>query len=226
MDFGSGFARIGSDDSFMKRTLSIGIFLFSISFSSLIALAQAPPALDIFTSPDDTFQFLYSPTYELLVGDRMLRATQGRHLGMPVCDFSTALACVIYPIEIADDPRFEAAGFSVNVVPGVTAETECLTYADQLARSPGEPQQLSSIVINERQFRHATVRKTLSGHSQAADFYRTFLKQKCYELRIAVSLSEESAAQRPSPLDSPENARAYGARESLKLILSSFSFKP
>ena len=68
----------------------------------------------------------------------MLRATQSRQPGVSVCDFSTALACVIYPIEAEEDTRFEAAGFSVEAVPGVTVESDCLTYTDQLRREEGD----------------------------------------------------------------------------------------
>jgi len=104
-----------------------------------MALAQGPSALATFTSADGAFQFVYPQTYDLLVGERILKATQGRRLAVPFCDFSTALACVIYPIETPDDTRFEAVGFSAGLVPGVTAESDCLTYADQLARSHDEP---------------------------------------------------------------------------------------
>ncbi len=217
----------------MKRLLTLSLIFVSCV---LVAPAQGPPTLDVFTSPDGGFQFLYPQTYELLVGDRILRATQGKHVGIPVCDFSTALACIVYPIEIADESRFEAAGFSVNLVPGVSSESDCLNYADQQARSRGEAVQASSavmnpmvinaIVINDHEFRHATVRKTLSGHSQESDLHRTFHRQKCYELQIEVSVSEEPAAQSHPQTVSPENARAYSARESLRLILSSFSFMP
>ena len=50
-----------------------------VSLSCLSTLAQGPPALDTFNSPDGTFQFVYPETYELLVGERILKATQGRH---------------------------------------------------------------------------------------------------------------------------------------------------
>jgi len=205
----------------MARLLSIGVLV--VSLSSVILLAEGPPALDTFASSDGTFQFVYPENYELLVGDRILKATQGKHVGIPVCDFSTALACVVYPIEIPDDTKFEAAGFSVNLVPGVTVESECLAYSDPLARSRGELQP-SSIVINNQEFRHAMVKRTASGHLQTADFYRAFNRQRCYELQIEVSLSEDPAVQQHLQPVSPENARAFSARESLRLILSSFSF--
>jgi len=192
--------------------------------SSVVSLGQAP-ALDTFTSPDGTFHFFYPQTYDLLIGERMLRATQGVHLGIPVCDFSTALACVIYPFDSTDDSSFEAAGFSVRTVPGSVNESDCLMYADQAQRPKGEKSESSPLTINEHLFRHISIQKTVSGHSQAADFYRTFADQKCYELQIDVSLSAEPALQRTPKAPSLGDAKAERARESLRLILSSVIFE-
>ncbi len=154
----------------------------------------------------------------------MLKGTQGRHVGIPVCDFSTALICVIYPVESPDETNFEAAGFSVRTVSGVSAESDCLTYADQ-PQSPTGRLELTSIDINDRVFRHALIRKTVSGHWQAADFYRTFDRHRGYELQIEVSVSDEPAPQEPPKSRSLGEAKAENARESLKLILSSVVFE-
>jgi hypothetical protein len=202
----------------MRRLFCIGVVL--LSFARLSAVGQAPP-LDTFISPDGLFQFVYPQSYELLVGERILKATQGRHQSMPVCNFSTALACVIYPIEIQDEIRFEAAGFSVNTVPGITGESDCLSFADQPSKTQA---QLGSISINEHVFRHSSSRKKIPGHLQAADLYRTYSHQKCYELQIEVSLSDDSAIPRASQANSLGDAKADSARESLRLILSSFAF--
>jgi len=206
----------------MLKQITGGLLLLLIC-SSFTLMGQAP-TLDTFTSPDGTFRFVYPETYELLIGERMLRATQGKHVGIPVCDFSTALACVIYPIESSDDTNFEAAGFSVSSISGVGIESDCLAYADQ-PRSPAERLELTSIVINDRVFRHAFMRKTVSGHSQAADSYRTFDRQRCYELRVQVSVSDQPEIQMTPQLRSLGNAKAENARESLKLILSSVVFQ-
>ena len=195
-----------------------------VALASLSALAQGPPALDIFNSADGSFQFVYPETYELLVGERMLIGTQGRRTVFPVCDFSTALACVIYPVESERESRLEAAGFSVNIVPGIIHETECLEFADQLVRSRGTPLSPTSVLINSRIFRHVSTTKKLQGHTQSADFYRIFTLQKCYELQVQVSISDEPIAQKNVQPGSLGDAVANSARESLKLILSSVVF--
>ena len=209
-----------SRDGYLLKWFGIAPLL---SFSWRTALGQAP-ALDTFTSPDGTFRLVYPQAYDLLIGERMLKCTQGRHVGIPVCDFSTALICVIYPVESPDETNFEAAGFSVRTVSGVSAESDCLTYADQ-PQSPTGRLELTSIDINDRVFRHALIRKTVSGHWQAADFYRTFDRHRGYELQIEVSVSDEPAPQEPPKSRSLGEAKAENARESLKLILSSVVFE-
>lgn len=205
----------------MGKTFCIGVLLLSLSQVS--AVGQAPP-LDTFVSPDGTFQFVYPQNYDLLVGERILKATQGKPQSMPVCNFSTALACVVYPIEMQYDVRFEAAAFSVNTVSGVTHESDCLTFGDQSWQPPGEQVQLSSVSINEHVFRRSSARKKIPGHVQAVDFYRTFSKQKCYELQIDVSMSDDGLVQKSAQNSSLGDAKADSARESLRLILSSFAF--
>jgi len=221
-----------------------GIGLLCLSLSVITALGQGPVTLETFNGPDGTFQFVYPQTYQLLVGERMLKATQGRHVGIPVCDFMTALACVIYPVETisvenANDGRFEGAGFSVHAVAEVTSESDCLNYADLVARVHGEPFPLlakearsgappfpiSSIAINERIFRHAFIRKTIPGHVQAVDSYRTVHQQKCYEVLIEVSMADESTLMKTAQSTSLGDPSADSARESLRLILSSMAFQ-
>jgi len=206
----------------MKKRLCIAVL--ALFLEALCALGQSVPALDTFTSPDGTFQFVYPQTYELLIGERLLKTTQGAGAALPVCDFSTALACVMYPPEVRENTRFEGAGFSVDAVPVVKTESECLMYSDQSGRAPDTNLQLTSITINDHVFRHVSTKKKLPGHMQAADYYRTFVQQKCYELRIHVSVSDDSPAPK-SLSESLGDAKADRAREALRLILSSFVFK-
>ena len=203
----------------MTRTAAIGVAL------CLSALAQGPPSLETFTSPDGDFQFVYPESYELLVGERLLKATQGRQSALPVCDFSTAVACVIYPIESARESKLEAAGFSVDTVASATNEPDCLAYKDEGARARTLDLSQTSISIRSRRFRHASTTKKVPGHFQSADFYRTFAKQKCYELQIEVSVSDDPTRTKRSAPNSVGDARANTARESLKLILSSVVFE-
>ncbi len=204
----------------MSKLFWIGVMLLSLGV--LNAIAQAP-SLDIFTSSDGTFRFVYPEEYELLVGESILKATQGRNEGIPVCDFSTALACVIYPIQGSDDTRFEGAGFSVGWVPGVNSESECLSYADQRQAAERE-NELTSVAINSLVFRHTSSKKKIPGHWQVADSYRTFKRGRCYVLQVEVSLSEGASTQKASRSCSLGDARATNARDSLQLILSSFAF--
>lgn len=206
------------------RTLPLGSVLCLI-FGCIGAWAQGAPALETFTSPDGAFQFVYPETYELLVGERILKATQTRHAGIPVCDFSTAFACVIYPIEVQEETAFEAAAFSVGAVVGIVTQSDCLNFADKTATSRTEPAQLTVISINDHTFRHASGRKNIAGHVQATDFYRTYIRQTCYELQINVSVSDNSQPQKRSAPIAGVDGRANIAHEALRLVLSSFVFR-
>src|SRR5579863_4250793 len=141
----------------MRKWFSIGALW--LSCASIAALAQGALPLDTFISPDGAFQFAYPQNYDLLVGERILTGTQGRHPGIPVCDFATAMACVIYPIANEENTRLEAAGFSVHAMPVITAESECLNYSDQSAKPQLQLAQLTSISINDRTFRHLFTKK-------------------------------------------------------------------
>jgi hypothetical protein len=207
----------------MRKFLVVGVLW--LIFGTLCAIGQGAPPLDTFTSPDGTFHFVYPQTYELLVGERILKATQGRHQAISVCDFLTAIACVIYPVETEEETRFEAAAFSVDLLPGTADESECLTYADQLRRAEGDVMQPTLITIGNRTFRHAVTRKKTPGHVQTADFYRTFRNGKCYELHVKVSLADDAPAPRPNRPSLLGDPSADKARESLQLILSSVVFE-
>jgi len=148
----------------MLKLLSLGLFLLS----SASALAQGVPALDVFTNPDGAFHFSYPENYELLSGERILKATQGRHSGFPVCEFSKSLVCVIYPIERLGDDKVEAVGFSVDVVPLVTSESDCLGYADRFARSNDEHSQPSPFSIKGRAFQHVSVKRKMESHARSS----------------------------------------------------------
>jgi hypothetical protein len=158
------------------------------------------------------------------VGERLLKATQGRQAALPVCDFSTAVACVIYPIESERETKLEAAGFSVATM-AATNESDCLSYKDERARSRTLDLSSTSISIRSRTFQHASGTKKIPGHAQSAEFYRTFANKKCYELQIDVSISDDLAQQKDSARQSPGDTTANTAKESLKLILSSVVFE-
>jgi len=196
--------------------------LLVILLLSSCAMGQRPAVLDSFTNPDGAFQFVYPDHYELLTGERILRATQGRGAGIPVCDFSTALVCVIYPVEQQASLNFEGAGFSVHEAPGITTESDCLAYAGRLSRPGGEQPPPTSITINGSAFRYVFVKRATAGHSQSSELYISFQKEHCYELRIAISLSDES---RRSSSKAVELAEAESARRALKLVLSTFVFR-
>ena len=197
--------------------------LLFLLLGSLCAIGQNPPSLDLYTSARYYFSFAYPDTYDLLEGNGIFKRTQGRHAGIPACDLLTTIACVIYPDDNPQDPSFEAAAFSVNDISKGATEEDCLAFADQLP-SPGDDHLATEPVrLNGQLFRYASTTTTLASHSQFAQRYRSFHKERCIELRIATSLSDVDPAQSPAKkvLD---NEDARKAHRSLELILNSFVF--
>lgn len=207
----------------MLKSFCTALLLF-LAFSPLYGLAQEPPALETFTSPDGAFHFVYPHNYELLEGNRLLRATQSWHHEIPVCDFARAFACVIYSAENPEDTRFEAAALSVRTVSAITLESDCMDYTDQAEMAHVEKIPLLSVSINDHVFRQASFTKTVTGHFQSADLYRIFHKEKCYELQIGVTTLQGPSVQNASKSNTLGSAEADAARESLRLILSSVVF--
>ena len=196
--------------------------LLFLLLGSLYSFGQTPPSLDLYASGDNSFAFAYPDTYDLLEGDGILKRTQGKHAGIPGCDFLTAFACVVFPSDNLENSRFEAAAFSVNGIPETT-ERSCVGFADQLPRPHGEHLAIESVFLNGQLFRYASTTTTTPGHFQSARRYRSFHRGRCYELRIAISLSD--VAPSPSPAKNvPEDKDAERALHSLERVLSSFVF--
>jgi len=192
--------------------------LLFLLLSSWYCFGQNPPSLDLYTSGDNSFSFAYPDTYDLLAGDGILKRTQGKRSGIPLCDLLTAFACVLYPSDSLEGSRIEAAAFSVNSIVAGASEHDCVGYADQLPRPHGE-----SVLLNGQLFRYAVTTTALAGHSQSVQRYRSFHKGQCYELRVAITLAD--AVPSPSPaknvIDSKDAGRAL---HSLERVLSSFVF--
>jgi hypothetical protein len=211
-----------SDRRWADRCLMAKLSLLFLLLGSLYAAGQNPPSLDLYTSTTYHFSFVYPYTYDLLEGEGILKRTQGKHVGIPVCDLLTAVACVIYPADNLQDPSFEAAAFSVNNISRGVTEQDCLGFADQLPRPGGEQLATEPVRLNGQLFRYASTTTTVAGHSQFAQRYRSFHKDRCYELRVAISLSDVAPALSPSKR-ALDNEDAKRACRSLELILSSFA---
>lgn len=204
----------------MQRVVAIGLLLLT----PFVGVGQSPSSLETYASPDRSFQFLYPDTYELLDGDRIAKATQGRNVTFPVCSSLTALACVIYPFERLGNSNFEAAAFSVNRIRTVTTASDCEGYADLAAPPRNARLRATPSVIHGHLFLAASDKASVVGHSQSAYLYRSFQKEGCYELRIAISVSDIPLVP-PSPdWKAFTGVDADRVRDKLKLILSSFDF--
>lgn len=195
--------------------------LLFLLLGPLYSVGQNPPSLDLY-SENSSFSFAYPDAYDLLDGKSILRRTQGKHAGIPVCDVLTAFACIVYPGDDLDHSKFEAAAFSVNGILGTT-EQYCLRFADQLP-AHGAHLAIEAVRVNGQLFRYASTTSAIPGHFQSAQRYRSFHKGQCYELRIAISLSAPPASLADGKSVSPNNKDAEKALHSLERVLSSFVF--
>jgi hypothetical protein len=198
------------------RLLAIILLLLG----SCYAQGQGAPVLDFYASTDGNFRFVYPDNFDLLVGDGILKRTQGRHVGVPVCDTRTALACVIYPAERFQGTNFEAAAFSVNRLASISTAGDCMEYSDRTTTPNAERISVTSVSIGGYPYRYASTATTVTGHSQSVQRFRVFQNESCYELRVAVSLSDTP----PNSENKFKSTDADAVNNSLKRILSTFAF--
>jgi hypothetical protein len=163
-------------------------------------LARDANALHTFTSPDGVFQFRYS---ELLVHCTESKKqagwwepSQSCEAYFPVCDEtdqgSATLACVAYPREkFKDSPTFETATFSVAEIKQATNEKGCLDGSPDWVVSPQGSG--GAEIVNGVKFRVFEIGD--AGMSQSLDgrVYRSFHKNKCYQLSIRTAMASSGA---------------------------------
>ncbi len=115
----------------------------------------------------------------------------------PVCDDtggqdSLTIVCVAYPKgKFADAPTFEAASFSVAAVEGASSEKDCLGGSpDWLVVPKGTGKTMS---INQVTFKVFEIGEAGMSQGVGGDVYRTFHRNKCYQLSIRVAFANSGA---------------------------------
>ncbi len=203
----------------MKRLFLFAIFcVLCLTFVA----GQTVPALRIYSSDEGYFQFAYPDSFQLWAGARIPRTKGSREAGfIPVCDPNTAFVCAVYPAERFSGTTFEAAGFSVNNIQSAKTEEDCDNYQDRLSEPRSAELKTSKISINGTAFSHTATGGAATGHSQSLLLYRNFHHGYCYELRIAISVTD---APSDPQLERFSEASAENVREALQRILGTFSF--
>jgi hypothetical protein len=193
----------------MKALLALSICGLSIALS-------AQTGVRTFTSPDGTFRFRYSP---LLIDCTKLVPSKPApsnvpkvFLGTPppfsvpdscmsqapMCTDpgvgATTIACYAYPKdEFRNKPAFTAATFFVAEIAELTKEKDCLQGSQYW--NPGSIETAKVTKINGTIFKVFEVGGGWAGGGQWGLIYRTFHRNKCYELGI------QNAAENPGGFD-------------------------
>jgi hypothetical protein len=136
----------------------------------------------------------------------------------PVCTDAAStkdatIVCIAYPAEKFSGTNFEAAAFSVNRLDAITAEG-CLQVTEPHPATPHKEK------VNGVTFDVFDVGGVAAGHWLAADAYRSFHQNRCYELDFRVA-SVNIANFDPGTV---KEFDGEAVNRSLRSVLDSFTF--
>lgn len=175
----------------LAACLLVGLALtFSVPVSSNPQRHVAQKSADIrFASADGAFAFTYPNSlikcerepkqWNWWVPERSCVAYT------PVCaaatlDEDATVACIAYPAETLSGTNFEGAAFSVSQLHATTA-SDCLRVTEP------HPATSHKEKINGETFDVFDVGGVAAGNLLAADAYRNFHQNRCYELDVRVA---------------------------------------
>jgi hypothetical protein len=168
------------------------LVVFSIP---LLAAPRKPDSKQSFTSPNGTFKFQHS---SLLLECKQSPKQAGRWMPdsceaySSVCDDSdpkvTTIACFAYPkTKYKDFPSFEAAAFSVAEITAATTRNVCLSGSPDWVIDPRGSGR--TVAINGVNFKKFEIDGVGAGNILDGYVYRSFHRNKCYELGIRLAWS-------------------------------------
>lgn len=175
----------------LEGCLLVGI---ALTFSLPVVLDPQRPAAqkpaDIrFVSPDGAFAFTYPNSLIKCEKDPKQEnwwiPVRSCEAVIPVCTYASlskdaTVACIAYPAETLNGTNFEAAAFTVNKLDEATAD-ECLRVTEP------HPATSHKEKVNGVPFDVFDVGGVAAGSLSAADAYRNFHQNRCYELDVRVA---------------------------------------
>ena len=175
-----------------------------------------------FISPDGLFAFEYP--HSLIKCERDPKQSdlwipaRSCEAMIPVCAYASltkdaTVVCIAYPAETLIGTNFEAAAFTVNKLDEATAD-ECLHVTEP------HPATSRKEKINGVTFDVFNVGGVAAGHLLAADAYRSFHQNRCYELDLRVAFVSMGGFE---PGDVKE-FNYIAVHRSLKSVLDTFTF--
>ena len=212
----------------MKRTLCIGLLGFVLMpFVTLRGQEDSAHKgrKNGFTSTDGTFHFEY-PASLVRCGrnpnqpDRW-EPDESCEAYTPVCsDFSCqsdgTVTCIAYPAERMQGTNFQAAAFSVSELRAATTQAECL----KVEEPPPHVGSAHKETINGETFLVIETDGVATGNLIDGYVYRSFHKDKCYELDIRIASSNPAYAD-PGTM---KNFDLKLVHQRLKQVLDTFKF--
>jgi hypothetical protein len=212
----------------MKRTHCIG--LLGLILTSLVILAAQEDSThkarkNGFTSTDGTFHFEYPPSL-VRCGrnpnqpDRW-GPDESCEAFTPVCsDFSGqsdgTVTCIAYPAEGMKGTNFQAAAFSVSELKAATTQAECL----KVEEPPPHVGRARRETVNGVTFTVIETDGVATGNLIDGYVYRSFHRDKCYELDVRIAFSNPANAD-PGTMKNFDLAVVH---HRLKQVLDTFKF--
>ena len=180
----------------MKKYRTAGCLLIALTVTLLLPAVSDPQQPTShkevsvhFTSPDGTFAFEYPKSLIKCERDPKQEDSwipaRSCEAVIPVCSYASltkdaTIACIAYPAETLAGTNFEAAAFSVNKLDEATADERLQVTDPHPATSHKEK-------INGVTFDVFDVGGVAAGSFLAADAYRNFHQNRCYELDLRVA---------------------------------------
>ena len=204
-----------------RRTLALLVAVTWVSQAANAQQGASAHEISTFTAANGSFRFSYPSGLQVCAEGKIQPCIYSY---IPVCE-QDALACVVYPEKEFADTNLGAASFQVreilregNIPP--TNADDCVTPNpnDQprfliSAQHPAE-------VIGAVSFIHGTSDGVAAGHAIKQDLYRAFHKQRCFELSVSVTWTNNFEP----PLKALSPPQQKQLDETMSTILHSFSF--
>lgn len=210
----------------LKRVACLGL-AFSLTTSLVLTAQQTHTSRAErrnFTSPDGAFHFEYSDSLVSCRRDpnqsHRWAPDESCEAYTPVCsDFSSdsagTVACIAYHASTTKGSNFQAAAFSVNELKEVKSESECESLKEP-PRQVGKPH---SEILKGVKFVLTETDGVAGGNLIHGSAYRSFHRNKCYELDIRIAFSN---AGNFDPGTKSFDAKAV--QRQLKQVLDTFEF--
>jgi hypothetical protein len=209
------------DLMFFNKCISAGCLSVAFFLTFFQGPASSKPE-ESFVSRDGTFAFKYPNSF---VRCERNPKQPDRWIPEPSCQTYTpvcidaaftedaTVVCIAYPAENLSGTNFQSAAFSVSQLDTLTAD-ECQQVTEPHPATPHKEK------VNGLTFEVFDVGGAAAGNLLAADAYRSFHQNRCYELDLRIGFSSIGNFEPGTVKEFDHEA----VRRSLKSVLDTFTF--